>query len=159
MSGLGGRSDSHVVGAVCRVRARKFPFGYYRAALPAVLDYHRRFGDYLHSCRADAQSGDVFTVPAARECREKEQAFPLYRPLSAKGNKFYGRTIVLALGRSRRMFAAFGILLVGIWAMNRLAPQSFMSQEDQGYFTVELELPEAPRSSGRARSRTAPCAS
>ena len=60
----------------------------------------------------------------------------------AKGNKFYGRTIVLALGRSRRMFAAFGILLVGIWAMNRLAPQSFMSQEDQGYFTVELELPE-----------------
>ena len=69
---------------MCRVRARKFPFGYYRAALPAVLDYHRRFGDYLHSCRADAQSGDVFTVPAARECREKEQAFPLYRPLSGQ---------------------------------------------------------------------------
>ena len=26
--------------------------------------------------------------------------------------------------------------------MNRLVPQSFMPQEDQGYFTVELELPE-----------------
>ena len=26
--------------------------------------------------------------------------------------------------------------------MNRVTPQSFMSQEDQGYFTVELELPE-----------------
>jgi len=26
--------------------------------------------------------------------------------------------------------------------MNRLVPQSFMPQEDQGYFTAELELPE-----------------
>lgn len=40
------------------------------------------------------------------------------------------------------MFAAFGIVLVGMWLMNRLLPQSFMPQEDQGYFTVELELPE-----------------
>ena len=58
------------------------------------------------------------------------------------GNKFYGRMIVKALTRSRRMFAAFGIVLVGIWVMNRLVPESFMPQEDQGYFTVELELPE-----------------
>lgn len=60
----------------------------------------------------------------------------------ANGNKFYGRMIVRALGHSRRMFALFGIVLVGIWLMNRLLPQSFMPQEDQGYFTVELELPE-----------------
>ncbi|MDE6140229.1 MAG: multidrug efflux RND transporter permease subunit [Alistipes sp.] len=60
----------------------------------------------------------------------------------ARGNKFYGRMIVGALTHSRRMFAAFGIILVGIWLMNRLLPQSFMPQEDQGYFTVELELPE-----------------
>ena len=32
--------------------------------------------------------------------------------------------------------------MVGIWMMNRLVPSSFMPQEDQGYFTVELELPE-----------------
>ena len=60
----------------------------------------------------------------------------------ATGNKFYGRMIQGALKHSRRMFAAFGIVLIGIWLMNRLVPQSFMSQEDQGYFTVELELPE-----------------
>ena len=60
----------------------------------------------------------------------------------ATGNKFYGRMIQGALKHSRRMFAAFGIVLVGIWLMNRLVPQSFMPQEDQGYFTVELELPE-----------------
>ena len=60
----------------------------------------------------------------------------------ARGNKFYGRMIVCALGKSRRMFALFGVVLAGIWLMNRLLPQSFMPQEDQGYFTVELELPE-----------------
>ena len=60
----------------------------------------------------------------------------------ATGNKFYGRMIQGALKHSRRMFAAFGIVLIGIWLMNRLVPQSFMPQEDQGYFPVELELPE-----------------
>ena len=60
----------------------------------------------------------------------------------ARGNKFYGRMIVYALGKSRRMFALFGVVLAGIWLMNRLLPQSFMPQEDQGYFTVELELHE-----------------
>ena len=60
----------------------------------------------------------------------------------ATGNKFYGRMIQGALKHSRRMFAAFGIVLIGIWLMNRLVPQGFMPQEDQGYFTVELELPE-----------------
>ena len=60
----------------------------------------------------------------------------------ATGNKFSGRMIQGALKHSRRMFAAFGIVLIGIWLMNRLVPQSFMPQEDQGYFTVELELPE-----------------
>ena len=60
----------------------------------------------------------------------------------AIGNNFYGRTIARALANSRRMFAAFGIVLIGMWLMNRLLPQSFMPQEDQGYFTVELELPE-----------------
>ena len=45
-------------------------------------------------------------------------------------------------GHSRRMFAAFGVVLIGIWLMNKLVPESFMPQEDQGYFTVELELPE-----------------
>ena len=59
-----------------------------------------------------------------------------------KGNKSYAHIIVSALTRSRRMFAAFGIILVAIWLMNEIIPQSFIPQEDQGYFTVELELPE-----------------
>ena len=60
----------------------------------------------------------------------------------ATGNRFYGRLVDRTLRNPRRMFAAFGLILVGIWVMNELVPQSFMPREDQGYFTVELELPE-----------------
>ncbi|MCH5335497.1 MAG: efflux RND transporter permease subunit [Alistipes sp.] len=65
------------------------------------------------------------------------------------GNKFYAKTIITALTRPKRMIAAFGTILAAIWVMNSLAPRSFMPQEDQGYFTVELELPE-----GAALERT-----
>ena len=40
------------------------------------------------------------------------------------------------------LIGTFGVVLIGIWLMNKLVPESFMPQEDQGYFTVELELPE-----------------
>ena len=74
--------------------------------------------------------------------RRKNRVFRYINLFLARGNMLYGRTIVRALSHSRRVFAAFGIVLVGIWLMNRLVPQSFLPQEDQGYFTVELELPE-----------------
>ena len=60
----------------------------------------------------------------------------------AKGNKFYGRRITTTWRHPRRMYAAFGIGLIFIYVMNSVLPESFMSPEDQGYFTVELELPE-----------------
>ena len=60
----------------------------------------------------------------------------------SKGNKLYSSLIVKALTRSKRVIASFGIILIAIWLFNKLLPQSFMPQEDQGYFTVELELPE-----------------
>ena len=74
--------------------------------------------------------------------RRKNRVFRYINLFLARGNMLYGRTIVRALSHSRRVFAAFGIVLIGIWLMNRLVPQSFLPQEDQGYFTVELELPE-----------------
>ena len=76
----------------------------------------------------------------------------LFRKINAwidAGNGLYARMIVRALRRSKRMFAAFGVVLIGIWLMNRIVPKSFMPQEDQGYFTVEFELPE-----GAALERT-----
>lgn len=59
-----------------------------------------------------------------------------------RGNRFYGRRIIAALDKPRRMYALFGLALISIYVLNQLVPTSFMSPEDQGYFTVELELPE-----------------
>ena len=75
--------------------------------------------------------------PAARQnflFRKINQGF-------SAGNSLYERIIHASLRHSPRMFAMFGVTVVCIWAFGQLVPKSFMPQEDQGYFTVELELP------------------
>ena len=42
----------------------------------------------------------------------------------------------------RRLMSAFGLVLVAIFIIHRLVPTSFLPVEDQGYFKIELELPE-----------------
>lgn len=76
------------------------------------------------------------------ETKKKRKIFRRINIWLAKGNKIYANLIVKALTRSKRVIAAFGMLLIAIWLLNRFLPQSFIPQEDQGYFTVELELPE-----------------
>ncbi|MCM1042210.1 MAG: multidrug efflux RND transporter permease subunit [Bacteroides sp.] len=58
------------------------------------------------------------------------------------GARSYQKGISYTIAHSRRFLCLFVLVLAGIWIMHRLAPTSFMSKEDQGYFTVELELPE-----------------
>ena len=74
--------------------------------------------------------------------RRKPKLFRRINYWLRRGNTVYQRAIRASLCHSRRMLAAFGVVLAGIWLMNRVTPQSFMPKEDQGYFTVELELPE-----------------
>ena len=59
----------------------------------------------------------------------------------ASGNRFYEKMIRASLHHRRRMAAFFGITIISIWVFSSLVPSSFMPKEDQGYFTVELELP------------------
>ncbi|MCP9612276.1 efflux RND transporter permease subunit [Coprobacter tertius] len=59
-----------------------------------------------------------------------------------KGNRKYTGWIRKSLRFPRRVYAGFGMALVAIVALNSLIPTSFLPQEDQGYFKVELELPE-----------------
>ena len=74
--------------------------------------------------------------------KKKAKIFRLINYGLYKGNHFYGRVIRKTLRYPKRMYAAFALALAFIYLMNNVLPQSFMSQEDQGYFTVELELPE-----------------
>lgn len=76
---------------------------------------------------------------------EEERKNFIFRAINrwlAKGQTVYARIIRNFLTHSKRSFAAFGIGIVCIWAMAQIVPQSFLPQEDQGYFTVEFELPE-----------------
>ena len=74
--------------------------------------------------------------------RKKAKIFRLINIWLNRGNKTYCRMIARTFNHPKRMYATFGLALVFIYMMNSLMPRSFMSQEDQGYFTVELELPE-----------------
>lgn len=60
----------------------------------------------------------------------------------AAGNQKYVGLIGKAIRNPRRIIAGFGMVLVFIFVLNRIVPGSFIPEEDQGYFKVELELPE-----------------
>ena len=74
--------------------------------------------------------------------KKKNKLFRYINLWLARGNRLYEKLIRNGLKHARRVVAAFGISLIAIWLLNEIVPQSFMPQEDQGYFTVELELPE-----------------
>lgn len=58
------------------------------------------------------------------------------------GNKKYSNILIKVINNPRRLIAGFGMTIVFIFVLNKVIPTSFVPQEDQGYFTVELEMPE-----------------
>lgn len=58
------------------------------------------------------------------------------------GTNKYVLLIKRILGNPRRVLSAFGVVLIAILLLHRIIPTSFLPTEDQGYFRVELELPE-----------------
>ena len=58
------------------------------------------------------------------------------------GNNQYVKYIKRVIKNPRRVMVGFGMVLIFIYVFHRLVPTSFLPVEDQGYFTVELELPE-----------------
>ncbi|WP_455641013.1 multidrug efflux RND transporter permease subunit [Parabacteroides sp.] len=59
-----------------------------------------------------------------------------------KGNNKYIHLLTRAIGNPKRILAGFGMVLVFIFVLNRVIPTSFIPEEDQGFFTVELVMPE-----------------
>ena len=58
------------------------------------------------------------------------------------GNNKYVSIITRVIRNPRRVLSAFGVVLIGILLLHRIIPTSFLPVEDQGYFKIELELPE-----------------
>ena len=78
--------------------------------------------------------------PASRG--RKWRPFRLINYTLTRGSRIYCRLIRWSLANKNKMYIGFAIALLLIGVMNYFVPQSFMSEEDQGYFTVEIELPE-----------------
>ena len=83
------------------------------------------------------------------EHKKKAKVFKMINYWLATGNRKYAKILRAVLGNPRRVLAGFGMIIVAIVVLNRLIPTSFIPEEDQGYFTVELEMPE-----GTALERT-----
>ena len=58
------------------------------------------------------------------------------------GNNKYLSGISHIIKNPRRVAVGFCMVLIMIFILYRLTPTSFLPAEDQGYFTVELEMPE-----------------
>ncbi len=58
------------------------------------------------------------------------------------GNNKYIVIITKIIRHPRRVMSTFGAVLIAILLIHRIIPTSFLPVEDQGYFKVELELPE-----------------
>lgn len=59
-----------------------------------------------------------------------------------KGNEKYVGLVRKSIVWPKRMLVGFGLILIGIFVINKIVPHSFMPMEDQGYFKVEFELPQ-----------------
>ena len=59
-----------------------------------------------------------------------------------KGNTKYIAVITRLIAHPRRVMSVFGMVLIAVLLLHRFIPTSFLPTEDQGYFKVELELPE-----------------
>ncbi|WP_293739808.1 efflux RND transporter permease subunit [uncultured Parabacteroides sp.] len=60
----------------------------------------------------------------------------------AKGNNKYVYLLEKAIRNPKRILVGFGMVIVFIFVLNRVIPTSFIPEEDQGFFTVELVMPE-----------------
>jgi hydrophobe/amphiphile efflux-1 (HAE1) family protein len=74
-----------------------------------------------------------------------KKKFFIFRKINiwlAKGNKWYTKMLRKAINAPRRILVGFGMVIVFIFVLSNFIPTSFIPQEDQGFFTVELEMPE-----------------
>lgn len=74
--------------------------------------------------------------------KPKNRVFRFINKWLAFGNNKYIVYIKRVIKNPRRVMVGFGMVLIFIYMFHRLVPTSFLPVEDQGYFTVELELPE-----------------
>ena len=74
--------------------------------------------------------------------KKKNIVFRRINEWLALGNHKYVGLIKHIVKHPRRVLSTFGMVLIAILLIHRIIPTSFLPIEDQGYFKIELELPE-----------------
>ncbi|MFS2541764.1 efflux RND transporter permease subunit [Phocaeicola vulgatus] len=74
--------------------------------------------------------------------KKKNIVFRRINEWLAIGNHKYVGLIKHIVKHPRRVLSTFGMVLIAILLIHRIIPTSFLLIEDQGYFKIELELPE-----------------
>ena len=74
--------------------------------------------------------------------KKKNIVFRSINEWLAIGNHKYVGLIKHIVKHPRRVLSTFGMVLIAILLIHRIIPTSFLPIEDQGYFKIELELPE-----------------
>lgn len=74
--------------------------------------------------------------------KKKNIVFRRINEWLAIGNHKYVGLIKHIVKQPRRVLSTFGMVLIAILLIHRIIPTSFLPIEDQGYFKIELELPE-----------------
>ena len=74
--------------------------------------------------------------------KKKNIVFRRINEWLAIGNHKYVGLIKHIVKHPRRVLSTFGMVLIAIMLIHRIIPTRFLPIEDQGYFKIELELPE-----------------
>lgn len=74
--------------------------------------------------------------------KKKNIVFRRINEWLAIGNHKYVGLIKHIVKHPRRVLSTFGMVLIAILLIHRIIPTSFLPIEDQGYFKIELQLPE-----------------
>ncbi len=74
--------------------------------------------------------------------KKKNIVFRRINEWLAIGNHKYVGLIKHIVKHPRRVLSTFGMVLIAILLIHRIIPTSFLPIEDQGYFKIEMELPE-----------------
>ena len=84
----------------------------------------------------------LLILETGRSEQEKNIVFRRINEWLAIGNHKYVGLIKHIVKHPRRVLSTFGMVLIAILLIHRIIPTSFLPIEDQGYFKIELELPE-----------------
>lgn len=74
--------------------------------------------------------------------KKKNMVFRKINEWLAGGSNKYVSAVTRTIKHPRRILSTFGLVLIAILLIHHFIPTSFLPVEDQGYFKVELELPE-----------------